>query len=112
MRGPTRPSFSYLHLRAFIIRGLIDMVHLVQLSHSAYCVRADPFAGGACRQDRPDIAQRRPLSSTSLLESNDEAQKAGALEGLGGLESRRRVWFPRFPWLLDRRVLHGRLCGS
>ena len=92
--------------------------HLVQLSHSAYYVGADPVAAGACRQDGPDRAKRGPFSATNLSESNcyctdgrssrpDEARKAGALEGLRGLETRPRAWFPRFPWLLDRRVLHG-----
>ena len=61
--------------------------HLLQLSRSAYYAPADPVAAGACREDGPAPSNRGGVSATILSESNCYCTD-GALEGLGGLETR------------------------
>ena len=60
MKGPTRPSFSYLQLRAFKIRGLIDMVLYIGLRESHPHVVA-----GATVCSLPGL--RQPLFAQPML---------------------------------------------
>ena len=82
---------------------------LLQLSHSACYAHAETVAAVVCPHYGPAAAIRGGVSATPVPESNCSL---GALEGLGGLETRPRTWFPRSSGFLDRRVLHGRPCGS
>ena len=74
-----------------------------------YCVHAEPVDAGVCPQHGPPPAICRGGSSTSDSESDCPFR---ALEGLGGLTTRPRAWFPRFPAFLDRHVFYNRSCGS